>query len=97
MNDSAMTHPQSWQEKDAPIDAAAEGYYGPGNAERVAAARERARRKLHSSGSRDSYTTAQEALPGSANGKRQILFCLPSGPSLCAGIDSLPMRLLGQT
>ncbi|BDA42921.1 probable mechanosensitive ion channel protein 10 [Coccomyxa sp. Obi] len=55
------------QERDPHIDPTTDDYYGPGNAEKVAAARERARRKLAGASSRDSFTTAAELTPGGAS------------------------------
>lgn len=52
------------QERDARIDPTTDDYYGPGNSDKVAAARERARRKLAGASSRESFTTAAEMTPG---------------------------------
>ncbi len=54
------------------MDATTDDYYGPGNAERVAAARASARRKLISNTSRDSSTTAPDTTPGSAAGAQNV-------------------------
>lgn len=54
------------QKHDLPTDPAAADYYGAGNAERVAAARDKARRKLMSNASRDSCATPTET-PGTAS------------------------------
>ena len=64
------------QENEAPIDQTTDDYYGAGHTEKVAAARERARRKLLSNTSRDSFTTAPDTTPGSLAGLELITsFC----------------------
>ncbi|CAL8467439.1 g6977 [Coccomyxa elongata] len=64
--DAAPSNPPL-QERDARVDPTADDYYGPGNGEKVAVARERARRKLAGASSRDSFTTAAELTPGGAS------------------------------
>lgn len=51
------------QERDPLTDPAAADYYGAGNAEKVAAARDKARRKLMTNHSRESSATPAET-PG---------------------------------
>lgn len=64
------------QEEEVPIDQTTDDYYGAGHAEKVAAARERARRKLLSNTSRDSFTTAPGTTPGSLAGLGFLIILL---------------------
>ncbi|KAK9909747.1 hypothetical protein WJX75_006863 [Coccomyxa subellipsoidea] len=77
------------QENEAPIDQTTDDYYGAGHTEKVAAARERARRKLLSNTSRDSFTTAPDTTPGSlAGGASRV----PDDNELAAFSDSFGPR-----
>lgn len=71
------------QSVDPLTDPSAEKYSGRGNAEKVSAAREKARRTLRSRSSRDSFRTAPETATGGSSAAADDL--RDTSPRLAAG------------